>query len=448
LNTEVDTPGSAQFGHAPVMSDGADPSLTLVVLYAAQLGGFALFAMLPELVPIPAATVTSIFRLLVVLVSLASVFLCVRQMRPLHASYLWLVLALIWFMLLLRLAYDVAMPGSPYPRPPNEYVAIAIGACIIPMLAMLEVPSRRTCELGWFMALIVTAASCIMLLLLFASGSIALSWASRLSTTVLNPITIGYLGANMVVLSATAPFSWHRHGFLWRFLGNTMLFTIAAAGALLTVASGSRGPMIALVLTTLVWMAISPVKRTARSWRVLARIVIVVGGTAGLVVVALVVGELLGINPFERFLWILSDASTSYREQAVSGALLQFAGSPIIGDRVLEQTTFDYPHNVLVEALMATGVVGGLALAIYMTYAAVSSLRIIRRNVSCQWLGMCCLIQLFASVTSGSLYLSDTFWTLSAATIAMSSRRKCRLEWNEADESAGMPLSRSLLNRK
>jgi O-antigen ligase len=206
--------------------------------------------------------------------------------------------------------------------------------------------------------------------------------------------------------------------------------------------------MISLVLTALVWMICSPVRRTARLWRVLARTIVVVGGAAGLVIVALLAGELLGINPFERFLSILSDASVSYREQAIRGALLQFATSPIFGGRMLEQTTFDYPHNVLVEALMAIGVFGGLALATYMTFAAVSSLRIIRRNVSCQWLGMCCLMQLFAGVTSGSLYLSDSFWALSAAAIAMSSRRLCSLEWKSADESPVMPLSRRLLNSK
>jgi len=54
-----------------------------------------------------------------------------------------------------------------------------------------------------------------------------------------------------------------------------------------------------------------------------------------------------------------NDASSSIRMRTYMEALGQFANAPILGDALEEKTENYYPHNIIIEALMALGVIGG-----------------------------------------------------------------------------------------
>ena len=153
------------------------------------------------------------------------------------------------------------------------------------------------------------------------------------------------------------------------------------------------------------------------------RVLLVVSVGVGVVVVAVIVGQLFGSNPFERLFGLLGDESVGYRQQAIAGALGQFSERPLFGDALLERSTFDYPHNIFVESLMSVGIVGTTGLLAVTGAAVGASVQLLRRSHEGQWIGMLCLIQIFAATTSGALYLSDSFWALSAAAIAARSNK-------------------------
>jgi hypothetical protein len=56
------------------------------------------------------------------------------------------------------------------------------------------------------------------------------------------------------------------------------------------------------------------------------------------------------------------DASSGIRMRLYTEALAQFSNSPLLGDALEERTENYYPHNIIIEALMALGVVGGVLL--------------------------------------------------------------------------------------
>lgn len=411
---------------APTRSGAGDAGVSLpsACLYAAMVGGFPLASLVPEVLGVPAGAFTFGFRALVLGLCAACLLGWLYRRRPIHGGpFVWGALALFWFVLMLRLVVDAGTPRMPLPRAPAEYALFAVGVCLIPLVAMFELPARATLRLAWALSLAVVATASLGLLWLLGTGAITVIWDSRVSTEVLNPITVGYLGASLVVLCLARPF--HLPGELPgpAPLRGAAWFLLGAAGAGLSVASGSRGPLLALALVVAAWLVLSPVQRRHRGWRIAARVGFALLVVAAIAVAAVVVTELLGVNPFKRFLWLLEDDSVGYRRQALAGSLAQFASSPWFGDALIERSTLDYPHNIYVESLMSVGIVGTAGLLVFTLAVVRAAVTLLRREVSAAWVGMLSLLHIFASLTSGALYLSDAFWTLGAAAIAAASGR-------------------------
>jgi O-antigen ligase len=96
----------------------------------------------------------------------------------------------------------------------------------------------------------------------------------------------------------------------------------------------------------------------------------------------------------------------------------QFVSSPLLGSGVVEDNTGFYPHNVVVEAFMATGVVGGTALLVALIGGAWLALKLALSNGERQWVALLYFQYLFAALLSGAVIGSGTMWCLLAAVIA------------------------------
>ncbi len=398
----------------------------LAVLLACQVGGFACVSAVSEVIGAVGQSTSVIYRASVLAMSLLLVMRLLSGSVRVASSGVGLALAVLWAAMLARLVFDLGILGVQAPRAAGEYLLITVGACLIPMLAMFAAPRARTLEKAWVFSTVLCALASLAVAWLLLSGGVR-EWALRLATDVLNPITIGYLGASLVVLAVSAPPRLRVVSRVWRVCSPIVRVTLGTVGLLVAVASGSRGPMLALVLAFLVLGAMSS-RRTTSVW--LRRTVGLVTAAAAVVAglwAMLALGQRVGAGVLERFLWLGADDSTDYRQQAIRGALRQFGENPLVGSSILERITMDYPHNLFVESLMATGLLGGIPLVIFLCYVAHSALVLIRDRPEARWLGMLCLMQLVASMTSGSLFLSDTFWTISVATLSAASRRTFRL---------------------
>ena len=65
----------------------------------------------------------------------------------------------------------------------------------------------------------------------------------------------------------------------------------------------------------------------------------------------------------------------------VSGAVNQFFESPVFGSFLEEKIFKEYPHNLLLESFMATGILGGLLFVIYyLRFLWVTMRNIFRSN--------------------------------------------------------------------
>ena len=191
-------------------------------------------------------------------------------------------------------------------------------------------------------------------------------------------------------------------------------------GAGLLLSSSSRGPILAS-MTAICVLAISKLDRR--------RGLLI----SGLVIIFVALGPYLAatvestsqFSPIQRLTSFGDDESVSLRAQMYRGALEQFADHPSFGDAIEEKTSQFYPHNLILEAFMATGIVGGLSFLILIFAALSRAWKILRRCSSETWIAVLFIQALVGSMFSGSLYGSGVMWMLMAGVFANSRPKNC-----------------------
>lgn len=120
-------------------------------------------------------------------------------------------------------------------------------------------------------------------------------------------------------------------------------------------------------------------------------------------------------------------------------SLEQFMNNPIIGDK-LAVDGFDgyYPHNIVLEVLQATGIVGFIPFAILLIKAFLSVFRLFRLNKKYSWIGVIFLQSFCQNMFSGSIYLAAWFWVSMALvfsfdTYAKNEQKKLKIKIQEEE---------------
>lgn len=300
--------------------------------------------------------------------------------------------------------------------PPEEYWLDWLGTCVIPAVAVLALVSRETLEeTGRTMSRIFLAVVVLAFLYRAAEGpALAAEGSVRSGAPALSGIWFGHFGASLYLLALarmyasaripeerTAPAEW-----VWRGL-------LAFAGVAAILASQSRGPAIAAAAGT-AYLAASG----GLSWpsvRATGLVVVAGGAVTGLAVAT-------GLaDPFLRRVEVM-DAVVGYgRLELWELALEEFTANPILGGSLefgLGVPDNQYPHNLVLEAFMATGVAGGSALVAALGICVVRSRRIGAREPRLAWVGALFIQYLVAAMFSGALYSLQYTWVLLAAAIA------------------------------
>jgi O-antigen ligase len=103
------------------------------------------------------------------------------------------------------------------------------------------------------------------------------------------------------------------------------------------------------------------------------------------------------------------DASTDSRIEMYSDCWNQFLSSPLWGSGIVEKNTGFYPHNVLLESFMSTGLIGGLIFIVLSLFLIQKSIFLLK-NYALGWSGLLAIQYYIASLFSGSLFGSSNMW--------------------------------------
>lgn len=234
----------------------------------------------------------------------------------------------------------------------------------------------------------------------------------RVHLEALSPISVGHLGVSMLLIAVWTVLQPEvrksRKVLLWA------VFSVAI-GLYLTVSASSRGPVASMIFVALFYIvAINP----SRAWKPLFFFACLM--LAGYFA-AIHLAESGQSSFLSRMEGALSggDAAVSGRQQSLAGAVHQFISSPMVGDALEERTTHFYPHNVIAESFMATGLLGGIPFLLLISYGLFCAFRLVKDRVGHAWVALIFTQYLVGAQFSGALYNATTMWAFLGVTISL-----------------------------
>jgi O-antigen ligase len=412
----------------------------LALLYSLVIVGFPLVSAVPLILGTEGPPFSIAYRALVLVLAGCVVLRYFSRRAWLPANPPMLAILLLWWALLARLSWDGVFRSDGLDVDFVKYTLFFVGVCIIPAVAFLKIPSDELLRVARVQIEILGSLAALGIVYLFATDGVDGGIPTRLSTEILNPISVGHLGVSLFIASVCALQDNRAHDSILVRAGSNVARICVALGALAVVlASGSRGPILcAVVVGTIIGFV--PVSRER------PRSHIVVRAVTTTAIIGLAVAAALYLESETSF-GVLSrvfsgfDGESSIRVELTEGALSQFAAHPIVGDAIVERDSLYYPHNIFVESLMAAGLIGFVLLTIVVGACVRAAWRLIRASHAVRWVGLLYMQYLLASMFSGSLFLDGQFWALSVAVLAISSATTIRPGSNRVEFGRGSVYS-------
>ncbi len=414
-------------------------NLIMGLVVALGIGAYPLLATFMAVADITYTRMPSItLRFTVVVLALVALVLNGSSFRPYNTRFL-LVLALFWSAYLLRILTDgfISQDMSQLYNP-IEVLFMALAFVLLPMLPALIGLNDKSNRLAYMFLFAITGITVALLMLQSADILLALRELEgvRFSVEKLNPISVGYVGATMVLLCAVGAF---RPKGVLSLLSLGFYGAGAGCGLFVLMIAASKGPVAALLVALLFY------------WLVPIRANRLVFGGVMLAGVAAVVFKMRDriLSKFDfdvgvRFVEAAEGESGSVDERLVAfeGAWQQFLQSPLFGDALFVKATGGYPHNSVLETLMTTGIVGSLAYFACIGFMLVAAIRLLYRESGYEWLALLSIFFLAAAQFSGAHFSLGAHWlTLVAVVITDHSSRNNQafdgLASNDYEENPG-----------
>jgi len=337
---------------------------------------------------------------------------------------LYLLPVLLFFLLYsIRLVWDISFVGVQISGYSNFYVySYYFGLTLLPCVAMII--AQRFLNVPHLLKLssvLLIVANVLLVYQMLTQGS-GLNIVEVLATraqvrseeegrTFINPIVVGFFGANLSLLSI---------GVLILNISESKLdkifyFFSIPLGIISLLFGASRGPLFGFILTLVFLLAYYylHVKKTV-SFLVKMAITCFLGGiTVWKFVLPFVnKNDIFLLDRVESFINGTGTVKKEARHYSFEGALNDFIDSPIIGRQYVGTYDNFYPHNIPLEVLMATGIVGfSVFTGITLVYA-----KSIYRAFFCSKRRMefiiilLSLVSFLAGMTSGSIFFTPNFW--------------------------------------
>ncbi|MGI9360323.1 MAG: O-antigen ligase family protein [Parasphingorhabdus sp.] len=387
---------------------GRLPRIDLYALIlVASIVGFPFLASITGILGLDSAPYSITFRGLVLAAAIVVIVKSFWQSGPLRLNGLFYFFLLFWIIYALRITYDTQYYAYLLSRPAWIYWAFGIGTCFIPAMALAIAHPTVTAD-DIFRTMLFVAVIALVLGSLSANTEVTNAVGNtydtgRFQLESLNAISLGHLAVTVMLLAY-----WRlRNGSvsLSHMLQYILLFSLGLLGLAL---SSSRGPVLALLC------AIFFAEMAKRGWLLIAFLVSFALLLPLLTIDLNHIDIMLGTNTFGRLqaLWDGGDTSTSMRLQMLSGAWQQFLANPLFGSALEERTFRIYPHNVFIESLMATGVVGGAVFSLLIFGGLIFGFRMAMAQPKLGWIAILYCQYFVASLFSSGLYSANSMWTL------------------------------------
>jgi len=389
------------------------------LLYINAITGFPVIAIVPDIIKQPSQTITVAYRGLTLFLTILSIAVAYKERKTYQFTIFSIAHLIFWCMIFIRFFLDLEIYQIQTMIPRNYYWSFGLVGIFVPTIAFLilldeptigkflkEVHSVST--FGMFSAVVLNT---FVALFVSPMNSLAQLNIWRISSSVLSSISLGHLGVTLIILAVT--------NFPQQKLSLAVCFRVLCilAGISILALSGSRGPVLALLICIII-LILS--QSSIKSKLIFLFIALIMGYLIYFFMVT--VEENTTYRTLSRYTTISdinSDESSANRLSRFSLALDQFVKSPIWGDSMVVRETLDYPHNLVIEAFMALGVIGGLILIFLILKSVLSALSLLRYH-NTLWVGLLYFQFLTGAFVSGSMFLDANFWYWSIIVVTVS----------------------------
>lgn len=397
--------------------------MALAAMYVLTIVGFPLVSTLPTLLGLDSQAATIPYRVLVAALAAGILFgWWLRGTRVLFNSAV-LVTFTLWALLIARMIWDTIvspLPGELY-TPAGQLLLLSLGACFLPAIVALEFPSDATLDLARRWIEILGAIAMLAILYVGLRGVLGGAILYRLATPVLNPISVGHLGVSVMIVALCGFAGAGRAARIWR----TLLVVLSVG---VTVATVSRGPILAGLLAVVILAFVTRRRRRLGIGVLAWRVALIGVGVAGVAAAVLYLENAGVIDILARLTDTFQDVASQERAQMIRGAWTQFTDNPLLGSAFVELRFMENPHNILLESMMALGVVGLGLLLVSMAASLAAAGDVIRTVPRHAWVGLIYLQYVVNGMLSGSLFTDGSFWFFALASLALAKSLHDRVE--------------------
>jgi O-antigen ligase len=312
------------------------------------LVGFFVVSIFPGTFQIDSQVITIPFRTIVLLLSSIIILRKFYQQSYKNYQIIEIAFLLFWLLYFSKAIYtfqNFTFLPNMQSKEIETYLRI-VGITFIPAFAVLNL---KKSDIDFKLSYVIIYSIILIVLVLNILIGIQHDHQGRTSGIMgMYSISFGHWGVSLVVLSL--------YQLLYKFITNKY-FQISAVlgfftGLYIMYASGTRSPVVALVLGVLFLLWVKNKQKILFGFLALLFI--------GVVALVILKPQFSGENEssfFSRITKSITTGDSSGRGSLYQQGIQIFSEHPILGGRILYEDGM-YPHNIFLEVLMATGMVG------------------------------------------------------------------------------------------
>jgi O-antigen ligase len=408
-----------------------------IFTFAFTLWGYGIISFLAsdpvttQLVTVPYRAIVLFLNLCLIVVNLGLVKIKARYnlstpVKSLANKRISILLVTFIIFYSIRVLYDTTGSGSAAENP-GTFLLLWFPITLIPAINFLHIDfskSNKYLIYSWIFLCIIGAG---ILLLNPSQSEQFTSFGGRLSNLALNPIALGNYANSLTLISLYVSLNKKEvlHGLLGKF--SKIAFPVTAAiGVIGVFLSGSRSPLISLLICTLILFLTSSQKT-----KMGLKFVVMLLFIAGLFGLGVSFALEQGSGSIERIFATEEEISGTSRFAGTehsrlylySLALEKVEKHPLLGFGLELPDGLGYPHNLILESFLALGIVGGLMFIILQTYTLFQAVALLKHKNSFKaawgWLGILFIQYFIVSMSSGAIYGSYILWYLMFAVLVV-----------------------------
>lgn len=329
-----------------------------------------------------------------------------------------------WGLLILRIFYDLYIRAdlNISAERARETIIYVFLVCLIPALSVYKslafIDLKKAFNYIFFGYAILVPIFYYNNPMLFSTESADYRMSGNIA---MNTIAFGHCGVTLALLA----FYWGR--IVNRRWKKVLSYFFLIVGVFVMLRAGSRGPLVAL-FACFVFYYIARQKTSAGVTLIGISFIVLlyISGDA-------VFDTIRMISPMLASRLTLSGTSTEYedfsngRSSLYDEAIARFYDSPFWGESFAifnDNGTYIYSHNMVLDAFMALGLLGGLIFILMLSCAVINSRYMILSKFRSWWIALVCIQYLIYNMLSGAFYQSGLLNALLIITLCFAYKKQ------------------------